>query len=203
MKLKIWELALFTAFVLTFLWAALIGQRQADLSDRLIRLHVVAHSDCMDDQAMKLYVRDRILAEIQPLLNQAGCRNTAKARITENLPQITATAEHAVANWGSTHPVTANLLIEGFPTRTYAHFTLPAGQYSALRVDIGEAGGQNWWCLVFPPLCLEVATAPSDMSAMGLNEDEIALITGGEEGYALRFRTLEVLEGIRARFGRG
>jgi len=201
MQLKIWELALFTALVLSVLWGALLEQQQQELSEQMIRFHVVAHSDGAADQDMKLDIRDRVRAKVEPLLAAAANRAEAEAEIEALLPTIRRIAEDAVADWGGAYTIAVSLTWERYPTRAYESFTLPAGRYRSLRVEIGEAQGQNWWCVVFPPLCIEAASGSYAMEAMGLTEGEIALITGDSHGHTVRFRALELIDGMRARFG--
>jgi len=202
MKLKIWELSLLLALVIAVLWGALLERRQIELSEQLIRLHVVARSETAADREQKLHVRDRVRAEVEPLLEGTTSRAEALLRIEANLPRITAAAEQAIAEWGGDQEaVLATLTRERYPTRAYESFTLPAGRYHSLRVEIGAAGGQNWWCVVFPPLCIEAASGLEVLEAAGLTEGEIALVTGGDPGHALRFRTLELVDGVRAWLG--
>jgi len=200
MKLKIWELSLFVALVAAILWGVLLDQRQQGLTEQLVRLHVVAHSDADLDQEQKREVRDRVREAVEPLLLDISCRVEAEAEILAHLPQIQEAAEGALGE--NAPPVRTVLAWERYPTRAYAGFTLPAGWYSSLRVEIGEADGQNWWCVVFPPLCLEAASGPATLEAMGLSAGEVALIAGGD-GYAVRFRALELVDGLRAWWGRG
>ncbi|MCL2562611.1 MAG: stage II sporulation protein R [Oscillospiraceae bacterium] len=202
MKLKIWELSICVALVIAVLWGALLERRQTELAEQLIRLHVVAHSDEVADQDLKLRVRDSVQAVTEPLLVGATNRAEAEAELTAHLPLIRAAAAEAVADWGGNYPVQAAFVWERHPARAYESFTLPAGRYYALRVEIGAAAGQNWWCVVFPPLCLEAAGGSESLEAMGLSEDEVALIAGGDRGHTVRFRVLEVVDGVRAWFGR-
>lgn len=198
MKLKIWELALFTALVVAVLWAALLDGRQQGLSDQLVRLHVVAHSDTAADQALKYAVRDRVYDAVLPLLEGATTREEAEARLAANLGNI----QSAAGDMAGNVPVQATLARTRFPIRAYDTFTLPAGQYSALRIELGEAQGQNWWCVVFPPLCLDAARGSVPIETAGFCEDEVALIDSSEPGYTFRFRTLEIVDGVRTLFGR-
>jgi len=202
MKLKFWEFSLFVALVLAILWGALLERQQIALAGQMVRLHVVAHSDGVADQMLKHYVRDSVWAEVEPLLAAATCRTEAEATITAHLSQITAAAGATIHDWGADYPVQASLTWERHPTRVYESFTLPAGRYHALRIEIGEARGHNWWCVVFPPLCMEVASGPDALEAAGLTESEVALIAGSDQGYTVRFRALELVDGIRARIGR-
>lgn len=200
MKLRLWELSLFVALVLAILWGALLERQQTELAAQIIRLHVVAHSDTAADQALKHRVRDGVRAEVEPLLTGVTSRAEAEAKITGHLPRITVIAAAVVHDWGGNYPVQAALTRERHPTRAYETFTLPAGQYHTLRVEIGAAAGNNWWCVVFPPLCMEAAAGPETLEAAGFTEGEVALIAGNDRGYTVRFRALEIVDGMRAWF---
>ncbi|MDR2903153.1 MAG: stage II sporulation protein R [Clostridiales bacterium] len=126
---------------------------QAGIAAEVVRFHVLANSDSPADQALKLKVRDGILAEFQPLLTAAQSADETKAALGARLGEITACAERIIKENGAAYPVAARVTKSVFPTKTYGDVVLPAGEYDALRVEIGEAVGQNWWCVMFPPLC--------------------------------------------------
>ena len=200
MKLKLWELSLLVALVITLLWGALLDQRQQDLSDRIIRLHVLAHTDDDLDQTLKYHVRDEVRGMVTSLVSAAPDRASAEAEILAHLDEINSVAEAAVAAMDYHVPVRAVLTRESSPTRAYETFTLPAGFYTALRIEIGAAEGQNWWCVVFPPLCLDVATSGNAFEDLDLEDVEVALLTGESSGITMRFWALERIETLRARF---
>jgi len=200
MKLKIWELSLLVALVVALLWGTLLDQRQQDLSDRIIRLHILAHSDEEIDQALKYFIRDEVRALVEPLVSASPDRESAELEILAHLDVIHRAAEGAVTAMGEHVPIRAVLTRESSPTRAYDTFTLPAGFYTALRIEIGEAQGQNWWCVVFPPLCLEATTGGSAFEELGLEDVEVALLTGEGNGVTMRFWVLEQIESLRARF---
>ncbi len=164
------------------------------LAEELIRIHIVAASDAPEDQARKLLVRDRVLSELSPLLADCADAGEARAVLTEALPDLAAAAEEVLRETGCADPVTASLAVEAFPTRDYEGFSLPAGRYTALRLVIGDGGGHNWWCVAFPPLCLEAVSSGGELTAMGLSPDAAALMT---DGYTLRFRCVELAERLR------
>ncbi len=178
-----------------FLTGAAAERARAALEDELIRIHIVAASDSPEDQARKLLVRDRILTELSPLLADCGTAAEAQAILLEALPDLAAAAEEVLREAGCTDAVTASLAVEAFPTRDYEGFSLPAGRYTALRLVIGDGGGHNWWCVAFPPLCLEAVSGGGELTAMGLSPDAAALMTGG---YTLRFRCVELAERLRS-----
>ena len=176
MKLKKWELALIIALAITFLCGAALSKEQTGLSDKLIRLHVVANSDSDADQALKLKVRDRILTDIGSLLKGVTDRDEAVKLINANMDKITADSKAVEREQGYSYNVTATIAVEDFPTREYDTFSLPAGKYTALRVVIGTGEGHNWWCVIFPPLCMTAATNDAE-TMKTLTSDQIKLIT--------------------------
>jgi stage II sporulation protein R len=183
------------------LWGCGTERAQSALADKVIRLHVIANSDSNGDQALKLLVRDRILAELSPQLLGESDAETASRQISSLIPALCAAGEDEVRQNGYTYPVTAALEQCWFPTRDYGSFSLPAGQYTALRVVIGQGAGQNWWCVVFPPLCMNLVTETSELAAAaGLSDDEISLITGDSEGYVFRFKSIELWEAFREKY---
>ena len=176
---------------------------QRELAGKLIRLHVIADSDSPEDQALKLTVRDAVLERAEALLRAAADLEEARQRLEGELPALEALAEETLARQGCRLPVRAELSWEQYPTRTYETFSLPAGRYLSLRLTIGRGAGQNWWCVVFPPLC--TAAAEEDLGAAaesaGLTREEIGLITAETAGYAVRFKAVEWVEALLSRMG--
>ncbi len=200
MKLKRWELALILALVLTFLCGAALVKEQESLSDKLIRLHVVANSDSDQDQTLKLQVRDGILEDMTKLLNGVADRDEAARLLDERMDMIIAEAERIISTQGYSYDVTAKITIEEFPTREYETFSLPAGKYVSLRVVIGSGGGHNWWCVIFPPLCMTSATDYKETFKQ-LSDEQIQLITSDEPEYVIKFKSIEWLNKLRAWLG--
>ena len=167
--------------------------------DTVVRLHVLANSDTEEDQALKLKVRDGVLEAAAPLVGDCTTQAEAIEVLTAHLSELEAAALSVVQSEGYDYPVTVLLGEEDYPTRTYESCAFPAGTYVSLRVLIGEAEGQNWWCCLFPPLCLSAATAKSDNEdafiQVGLTKDQYGIITEtGKTKYKVRFKLLEVLE---------
>lgn len=166
--------------------------------DAVIRLHVIANSDSEEDQALKLRVRDAVLALTTERL--AGCcdRAQAEAQLSDMLETLEGEAERVLREAGCDMPVRVTLGEECYPTRNYEAFCFPAGEYVSLRVMIGEAAGQNFWCVLFPPLCMSAATvgreaAEEELVAVGLSRDQYAIITETKDTkYRVRFKFLEV-----------
>lgn len=198
-----WELALLLALAVTLLWGAASLQRQDTLQRKLIRLHVIANSDSAEDQALKLQVRDRVLAQAQAILEQAGDMEQARQQLDAALPRLEQAARETLAACGCDNAVQARLEETDFPTRDYDGFSLPAGRYLALRVVIGQGQGRNWWCVVFPPLCTSAACDWSDTALSGgLAEEDVSLMAEEETGYVLRFRAVELWQQLRQWLGK-
>ena len=172
-----------------------LDREQTQLANRVIRFHVIAHSDSPEDQALKLRVRDRVLAETETFYPAHATLEEAKAALEANLEDLAAAGRAVVAEAGRSEPVTASLERCWFPTKEYGGFALPAGEYTALRVVIGAGQGQNWWCVAFPPLCLEAAAETVDEAAAAgyFSPGQAAFITEEDQGYVLKFKAMELL----------
>lgn len=197
-RLKRWEVALMTGILIALLTGGWLGQERQDLADSVIRLHVLANSDSAEDQSLKLAVRDAVLAQVEAIYPPDATLDEAYETLERALDSIAAAGEAVVGQWGYDYPVMAELTECWFPTKEYDEFALPAGQYHALRVVIGEGGGQNWWCVAFPPLCVGAASETvADATEAGLfTEGQAALITGENEGYVIKFKAMELLGGL-------
>ncbi len=202
-KLYRWETALLLTLAVVLLWGMWSVSRQQALSDKVVRLHILANSDTESDQTLKLQVRDAVLEEAEQLLQSCGDREEAQRVLNRALPEIQTLAENEIAARGYDYAVTAELTDTAFPTREYGDFTLPAGRYLALRIVIGAGEGHNWWCVVFPPLCAESVTdvAETAMSA-GFSEDDVKLMTEEENGYVLKFKSIELWQNLKAYLSR-
>lgn len=202
-KLHPIEISLLLALALTALWGAWSLQRQDALEQRMIRLHVIANSDEAADQELKLRVRDRVLTLAEGILASADSREEAMIQLEASLPALESAAAKEIARQGYSYAVTARLEGAEFPHKTYDGFALPAGEYTALRVVIGEGKGQNWWCVVFPPLCTTAASDREEAAiAAGWEQDDLGLVTEENQGYVLKFRSVELWETIRRWLGK-
>ena len=195
--LRRWELALLLGVALAALAGVWLDRSQAALADQVIRLHVLANSDSEADQALKLKVRDRVLETASDYFVPGATLEETRAVLTEHLADLAAAGADQVAQEGYRYPVTVSLEDNyWFPTKQYTDFALPAGEYTALRVVIGEGDGQNWWCVVFPPLCLGSVSETAAQTALsdGFTQDQVSLITGEDEGYVVKFEAIELWE---------
>lgn len=193
--IKIWEISLLFALCATLCTGLFAKAEQQKLSGELIRLHVIANSDSESDQNAKLNVRDSVLSLLTPCLEGITDIDEAKIVIENELLQICKAARLSLLRDGKYYSAAAKLCIEKYPTREYDGFALPAGDYISLKIILGEGKGHNWWCVVFPPLCM---TSVQDEDAfLGLSSDSAKLIStdGGE--YRLKFRIIELYEELR------
>lgn len=202
MKKIVWYT--FALLVSVLLLAALPASGEEAIYDSVIRLHVLAASDSEEDQALKLRVRDEILAVYSEPLAAAASVEDAEEEVMRLCGEIERTAACVIAREGYSYTVKVSYGEERYPTREYGEYRFPAGEYRSLRVVIGEGEGQNWWCVLYPPLCLDMATETypeDDALAVGLTPGGYGIISGStdDRGYCVRFKTLEVLEEI---FGR-
>lgn len=161
-----------------------------DIEDKVFRLHILANSDSETDQALKLKVRDTITAYTEKIF--ADCKDKADAMQTaeKNLADIQAAAEETLRKNGSDAPVTVSITEMRFDTRVYEDFTLPAGKYDALRIVIGKGKGHNWWCVLYPAVC--VPSASSSISSV-LNEGETDIVTDSDS-YRFGFKFVELFQ---------
>ena len=194
-NLKIWELALLTALCVTLCVGLYAKAEQNRLSGELIRLHVIANSDSADDQAAKLKARDAVLAILTPLLTEIADVAGAERIIRDCLPQLEHAAELSLRRSGLYYPAHTLLCVERYPTRDYGGFALPAGDYVSLRVILGEGQGKNWWCVVFPPLCMTAAEDEAVFSSLSAESAQLIRYEGEE--YRVKFRLIELYEALR------
>ncbi|MBE6530714.1 MAG: stage II sporulation protein R [Ruminococcaceae bacterium] len=172
-----------------------------EIYDSVLRLHVLANSDSEEDQALKLRVRDAILASSAEIFEGCSTKEKAIEKINSAIPALTQTAKNTISEAGYDYTVRIELSEEEYPTRNYESFCFPSGSYTSLRVLIGEAEGQNWWCVLFPPLCLSAATEKSAAEdafiSVGLTEGQYKVITETDSPtYEVRFKVLETIEGL-------
>jgi len=199
-KLKKWEVALLTGFVVALLMGAYLDREQGELADSIIRLHVIANSDSHADQELKYQVRDRILTEAAALYQPGDDLVQVRRSMENNLTLLAQAGREVVEEQGYDYPVSASLERTWFPTKKYTDFALPAGNYTALRIVVGEGKGENWWCVAFPPLCLGSVSETVDEAAAAGNftQEQVSLITGESGGYVVKFKAMELWEEFKA-----
>lgn len=172
---------------------------EARIYDSVLRLHVVANSDSEEDQALKLRVRDRVIDIANKVCADCDTVEDARTVITAHLEDIADAAADEIKSQGYRYDVEVSLGKEQYPRKTYASLCFPSGEYLSLQVRIGEAVGQNWWCVLFPPLCLDAATSSNGDAfiSVGFTPDQYKIITETDNPkYEARFKLLEIIEGL-------
>ena len=194
-KLRRWELALMLGVTLALILGAWLGGEQRALADQVVRLHVIANSDSVADQALNLVLRDVVFSRAEALYPPHATLDQARAALADHLDELAAAGQAVVDAHGGTDRVTAQLTRCWFPTKTYDGFALPAGEYEALRVVIGSGQGQNWWCVAYPPLCLGAASETVDDAAQAgqFTSGQAKLVAGDSGPYVLKFKGMELL----------
>jgi len=175
-----------------------------DISNKIIRFHVIANSDSLNDQAVKLRVRDDVLSYLSPKLEKSNSLEESKKILTESSIQVKKIAIEQLRKSGYDYNVKIELSNENFPIKTYGNITLPQGKYQAYRIIIGSGKGQNWWCVMFPPLCFVDITKGSvsykqtqkEMMKV-LTPEEYSLVDNQNVGdIKIKFKFLEIFNKI-------
>lgn len=175
----------FMILIATLFIAVMPTEAEGAIYDDTVRLHILANSDSNEDQELKLKLRDAILKEYASELSVFESVEDAKTSINEKLSEIQNFASQKIKDFGYDYPVTVTLTEEWYDTRVYEGFSLPKGYYTSLRVMIGEAEGKNWWCVMFPPLCLDASLGKG-----GYSKEEECLVT---KKYVVKFKILELI----------
>lgn len=165
-----------------------------EISNNVFRVHILANSDSEEDQNLKLQVRDALIQRAEPLLNGVKTKEDAMKIVSENLELLQNTASEVIYSQGFDYPVRLSVTNMYFTTRYYGDVTMPGGFYDALRVEIGRAEGKNWWCVMYPSLCLYSDNSSSSMKE-GLSERQYDIVTEGED-YVFRFKIVEIFTGL-------
>ena len=194
--LKIQSLLLAAAIFAGVLSVAVFAYNCSRVRHDVLRMHVIANSDSDEDQSLKLRVRDAVLERGAELFDGTVTAQDAKERIEPKKEELAAAAREVIEEEGYDYPVSVDVVNEYFATRCYGDLTMPAGRYTAVKVVIGEGAGHNWWCVMFPPLCLPAAQGrESDIDAF-LDEDELTVVQSSNK-YEPRFKIVEIIERLR------
>ena len=172
----------------------------SEIRDSVLRLHVLATSDSAEDQALKLKVRDRILTVSEKMFSHAATKEEAVEDARNHLSLLQEEAQKVIFDDGYAYPVSVSLETSYFTTRSYGNVTLPAGEYQALRVVIGDGGGHNWWCVMFPPLCISAASEEEAQLSDVLSPEQMTLVES--DGYEIKFKCVELYEEFRRALSR-
>lgn len=189
-------------FIPIFLIILIIGsyvspfiKTSENISNQIFRLHILANSDSAEDQQLKLKVRDNILVSSEELFKNCKTLEEIINVSNQNIKYFQKIAENTIKENGYTYPVKVYVDKEYFNTRHYDKITLPSGIYNALKIEIGAAKGHNWWCVMFPAICLP-AVSDDEINKI-LSDDEIELINSNDK-YEIRFKIVEIYEKIKS-----
>lgn len=176
------------------LWGFIPTAEECGVYDSTVRLHVLANSDSEEDQRVKLLVRDAVLKHISSY--EAKTKEEALLSISANREEICEIAKNVLSENGMSCDVSLEIGKEQYPERYYEDFSLPAGEYTSVRILIGEGKGQNWWCVLFPPMCTAYAMSPEgeEYISVGLSKDQYNMITGASGEYKVKFKLLEIAQ---------
>ena len=187
------------AFVLVVIYSLIPFQAQCDnISRDVFRLHILANSDSDHDQSVKLKVRDRVLEYSKGLFESAKSKQEAESLVSNNLDNITRVAQSELIDLGCDQTVKAEIKKMYFTTRYYDSYTLPSGMYDALRITIGSGKGHNWWCVMYPSICVSAAAEQDEKAKQALDDDEYEIIKN--EKYSYKFKVVELFEMMKTIF---
>ncbi|MBQ7118170.1 MAG: stage II sporulation protein R [Clostridia bacterium] len=199
MKLKAIEISALIALLFTVISTLSFESSCDGIREKVLRLHVIAASDSASDQSMKYAVRDELLRDGESIFRGSETLFQAEERIGASLDLLRRSAESTLKSLGCDYPVSVVLGRTYFPTRQYESITLPAGYYNAVKVIIGEGKGKNWWCVMFPPMCLPAAVKDSPSLDEILTDTEEEIVKGGKK-YEIKFWFVEKYYELKEKF---
>lgn len=211
-RARLFTLVLCLIFVISIMTLTINGEAKKinnvseSYKEKLIRFHVIANSDSQEDQSLKLKVRDAVIAHLQPKLQESKSIEESEKIIKSEYKEIEEIGKNIIQENGYTYDVKVGIELSNFPTKQYSSVVLPAGEYKALKIVIGEGTGKNWWCVMFPPLCfVDEESGVIDKSTDEklkelLTEEEYNLITHKTEKEVtkveMKFKLVELIESI-------
>ena len=193
LKILFKSLSIAVVFLLVLSIAG-FGASYDNIRENVLRLHILANSDSVEDQALKLKVRDKVLDLSEKIFKACETEQQASAAARDNLKAIEETALETVIENGYSYPVTAYVCNMWFEDRVYDDFTLPAGMYETVRVEIGDAKGQNWWCVMFPSVCIPSACDKGLDSTLNKKETDMC---ESPDRYVVKFKVVELFHRCR------
>jgi len=196
-KIKLFNLALVSALIFCLI-VSMVGFTDSceEMYENIIRIRILANSDSDSDQALKIKIRDAVLEASGEIYNDTDSYELAVNATTDNLDRLLSAAQKTVYENGFDYKVSVDFRQEFFETRVYDDFTLPAGSYQTAVFTVGEGKGQNWWCVIFPRVCVG---ACSDRLETTLSKDTADLAYSGKK-YTVKFKTVEIFEKIKKFF---
>ncbi len=191
-------LAICVGFCIAASLVCTVNETENALANGVIRLHIRANSNSAEDQALKLKVRDRLLSESKKMMNRGMSIDEVRSYAQDNLNNIRTVAIDEIQKNGYDYNVNVNYGKSEFPVKSYGDMTLPAGTYEALVVEIGDSAGENWWCVMFPPLCFvdEACVGPEapEMLIESLGEDTYDMVSNDK--IQIKFKVYELIQDI-------
>lgn len=198
-KIRLFEISLLIGFLVAIIFSITsFAQTCEEVRKDVLRLHVIANSDSREDQQLKLKVRDALLETGKNIFDGSVTRENAEEMIKKEKEKLIEAAEKVIRENGFDYNAEITVTEEFFTTRTYEDVTLPAGKYMAVRVLIGESAGKNWWCVMFPPLCIPAAQPDINLF---FSKDEVKLVESKPE-YEIRFKIIEIYESFKNRMSK-
>lgn len=202
-NIKNYIFILFLLFLYTLICAfSYVNAVSTDISNSVFRLHVIANSDSDEDQNLKYIVRDSVLEYMNEIAKDATSKEEIITIINEHKDDFYNVAIQTIRKQGYDYDVNINIGNFEFPTKTYGDISLPAGYYDALRIEIGEASGKNWWCVMFPPLCFVDVTSgivdedSKELMQENLTDEEYSIISDDSTEFKLKFKFIEMLQNV-------
>ena len=190
------------AFVLVVIYSLIPFQAQCgNISNDVFRLHILANSDSEYDQSIKLKVRDKVLEYSEDMFKNAASKEQAESLTAENLTNIEQIANNELKRLGCNYTAKAEIKNMYFTTREYSAYTLPSGMYDALRITLGKGEGHNWWCVMYPSICLSTATEQDEKARQALDDNEYDVVKN--EKYEYKFKVVELFERLSSLFNGG
>ena len=200
------RILIFLILFLSYIFTSLFFYSDAvtnNISKNVFRLHVIANSNSEEDQDLKYKVRDELIKYMKSISSNISTKDEALTLVNNNLDTFQAIASNVIIENGFDYPVKIEVGNFDFPTKTYGDISLPAGFYDALKVEIGEAQGRNWWCVMFPSLCFVDASngiVPEESKEnlqSNLDYEDYNLISSDEAEYKIKFKLVEILENAK------
>lgn len=203
-KVKYSIFIIFLFFIYTLFCAInYVDAVSSDISDSVFRLHVIANSDSVEDQNLKYIVRDNVLEYMNSICSDVSSKEEVIEIANAHLEDFKSIASNTVHGQGYDYDVSVEIGNFDFPTKTYGDISFPSGFYDALRIKIGNASGQNWWCVMFPPLCFVdvssgvVPDSSKEDMKQNLSSEEYGLISGESEDLEFKFKLVEFFQNIK------
>ncbi len=172
-------------------------KEEREIYEKTLRLHIPACSDSAADQEVKLKVRDAVLELLREPLSECETKDQSVKVVEQMRGDIQSTANKVLRDNNFNYTASVTLTEEYYPRKSYEDFTLPAGNYTSLKIELGQAEGKNWWCVLFPQVCLGTAKSGETLAEVGFTANQIRLLTEQEESqYVVKFKIVEFLESI-------